>query len=297
MKKVCRFHFGSGDGIPFNMKNLALISLAFVLLSCQKIEEAPPDLGPAVSAVAIQEEFRRVEKEIDPFAAKPGDAIGLIMNVMVENPGNLQTLAVLNRIVTEKIESEESVVFKIRNQDFEVENDVAKEVRNEICTMTLTNQISYSCPSWNEEDEDESEEETIHTSPKAYLAAQYLNQVLNKRNPTVSDTDTPVERRYYGLKTAKETASPPQVVRERENCSGLSPCSIRLHHIQYDELEIYADGRTRRKRWDYAMTPDLRYLGTEGIEYQTCLTESIDYNNRPVLLKQCLFVYDLIKTP
>lgn len=273
---------------------LSLLAPCLALnLSCQKIEEADPPLGEQVSATAIQNEFRKVEQNVDPFGAKKGDALALIMNIMVENAGNVQTLGLLQREVVEHVESPTSVVYKIRNIDYTVENNTATEVRNEICTMTLTNQITYSCPSWEEED---GEEPSL--SSKAWTESRArLNKLMAQSHPAAKSDEAPIERRYYNLKTAQETILPPETVRNRENCSGLSPCSIRLHHVQFDELERYKDGRTRKKRWNYALTSDLKYLGTEGIEYQTCLSESIDYEGRPILLKQCIFVYDLIKIP
>lgn len=272
---------------------ILLILSASVILSCQKIEETDPPLGEQVSATAIQNEFRKVEQNVDPFGARKGDALALMLNVMVETPGNVQTLGLMQREVIEHNETPTAVEYKIRNIDYTVEDNTTTEVRNEICTMTLTNQITYSCPSWEEE---EGEEPSL--SAKAWTNSRsLLNKMLAQSHPAAKSEEAPIERRYYNLKTAQETITPPEAVRNRENCSGLDPCSIRLHYVQFDELERYKDGRTRRKRWDYALTSDLKYLGTEGIEYQTCLSESIDYEGRPVLLKQCLFVYDLIKIP
>lgn len=268
-----------------------LISLAISLsVSCQKITETPPKLGEQVSAKAINDELSKVDQEIDPFAAKIGDGLGMMMNVMIENPGNLQTLALYQRQVVGKAETDEGVKIKIRNTDYSVKEDTVTEVRNEVCTMTLNTRITYVCPSDEEAPEEEAQNAGLAESRKALLKSLSASQGKE-------ESEKPIEKLYYGLKTAKETITPPEVIRNRENCSGLSPCQIRLHHVQFDEVLVYKNQPRRRIRWDYALTPDLVFLGTEGIQYQICASESIEYNQRPVLLKQCLFVYDLIKTP
>gem|GEM_PF-1711582 len=277
---------------------LLLFSLCLGMLltasGCEKIAEAPPSLGDPVSAKAVQDEFSKVESQVNPFAAKKGDALMLLMNISADGPGNMQNVGMMKRIVTEKNETEEATEYKIQNVDYEFKNDQPQETRNEVCTMTLTTKITYTCPSW--------EDETKSEAPSSFEEARIrLNKLVNEKLKNSfsarasGDDDEVVERRYYGLKTAQEEVDPPQTVRDRENCSGLSPCKVHLTRIQFDEVENYASGKTVRKRWDYALTPDLIYLGTEGIDYETCLTQSMELQGRPVLIRQCLFVYDFLK--
>lgn len=266
--------------------------LALTALSCEKIKEAPPKLGPPTSATAIQDEFSKVEGHVNPIGAKVGDALALLMNISAENAENVQNLASMRREVLARTNVADGIEFQIRNKDFKIENDNVTETRNEVCVMKVTTQkITYVCPSSNPEN-------GAQQAFGGYATAQ-LDQMMKQKTAASDEDDGPVDsvidRRYYNLQTVNEQADPPQVVRERANCSGLNPCKINLTHVQFDEVERYASGKMRHKRWHYALTPDLSYLGTEGIEYQTCLSESVAIQDRPVLLKQCLFVYDLLK--
>ena len=270
------------------IKKSALFILSLTALlhtSCQKIEEKPPELGEPVSVKAIQDELSKLDGQIDPTAAKVGDKLSLLMNVMVENTANLQTLGLMTREVTERTQSSSGVEYKIRNIDYEVQDNTTTEVRNEICTMTISTEGSYTCPS------------DTPTTPTQKILMKHLDQAVQEKTKKSDQPNPVIDRRYFSLKTTPEAATPPEVVRNRPNCSGLNPCKINLHHIQYDELIRFQDGTSRRLRWNYAMTADLPYLGTEGIQYQTCVSESVNYQGRPILLKQCIFVYDLIKTP
>ncbi len=274
------------------MKASSVVLLAFVfLLGCEKIEETPPADGEPVSATAIQDEFSKVESQINPIAAKVGDSLSLLLNMSVENSENFQNFAVLQRLVLERNATAKGIDYKIQNVDHKVnEDNSTEEVRNEICTLSLSAEsITYKCPS---------DSSGPASKSMAFEKTQeQLKTLLNNKVGTMAEGDKEIDYRYYNLKTAEEVVPPPQVVQEREGCSGLSPCEIRLHHVQFLQLIRYASGKSRRLLWDYALTPDLIYLGKEGVEYKTCVSESITQDDRPYLIKQCLFVYDLIKHP
>ncbi|NCN95393.1 MAG: hypothetical protein GW917_01580 [Bdellovibrionales bacterium] len=282
-----------------NLKNqfkIAALVSAFFVVSCQKIEEELPPDGRPVSATAIQDEFSKVEKNVNPIGAKVGDSLSLLLNMSVENSENVQSFAALQRVVLERNTIDKGIEYKIQNVDYSIDKDnVAKEVRNEICTLSLTSSaITYVCPSDRKTSSSVDSPQLQWESSKIQLS-QMLKEKIAAKADGEDDSDRVVDRRYYNLKTVTETAEPPKAVRERANCSGLSPCQIQLHHLQFTELERYASGKTRRILWDYALTSDLMYLGTEGIQYKTCASESVESQGRPVLIKQCLFVYDLIK--
>ena len=277
----------------FRMIKYSLIfvcGMALSALGCTKIQESPPPLGPPTSATAIQDEFSKVESHVNPMAAKVGDALALLMNISVENSENVQNLASMQREVIARTDVADGVEYQIHNKDFTIENNAATETRSEVCVMKITTQkITYVCPSREQE----------NGAQKAFggVNSMQLDRMMRRRLAASEggQQDSVIDRRYYNLKTVNEAATPPQVVRERENCSGLNPCKINLTHVQFDEVVRYASGKMRHMRWHYALTPDLSYLGTEGIEYQTCLSESVAIEDRPVLIKQCIFVYDLLK--
>ena len=282
--------------VQHHVKIAALISSLFVV-SCQKIEEELPADGRPVSATAIQDEFSKVEKYVNPIGAKVGDSLSLLLNMFVENSENVQNFAALQRVVLERNTIDKGIEYKIQNVDYSIDKDnVAKEVRNEICTLSLTSSaITYVCPS-DRKTNSSSDSSTLQwEAAKIQVSKMLKEKVSAKADGEEGDSDRVVDRRYYNLKTVMETAEPPKVVRERANCSGLSPCQLGLHHLQFTELERYASGKTRRILWDYALTSDLMYLGTEGIQYKTCASESVESQGRPLLIKQCLFVYDLNK--
>lgn len=268
--------------------------MSLALFGCQKIEETPPSLGNQVDAQSILNEFQKIESQLNPFETREGDALGYLINVSVEGPGNVKTQGLLQREVLGRSETSEGVEYKILNKDYEIKDNVTTEVRNETCLLGLTTKITYTCPS---------DPTTSSKLAQGYLVHQKIlrEKIQNSLRAMASADDRYLDSTYYGLQVAEEQASPPDVVKNRANCSGLSPCSLHIYHIQYDELEKYASGRLQRLRWNLSLTPDLMYLGPrggfrgEGIDYSVCVSLSVDYQGRPVLLKQCIFVYDLLK--
>lgn len=259
-----------------------VLALIFILSGCQKVKEKPPAIGSEVSAESISLEFDKIYRQIDPFETKVGDLLFYISNRKIEQQTESLVLGTLGREVT-NIEPLDNGGFKmtIRTVDFQYnyESEQLEKIRDENCILQLSTQLTYDCPS-------DTEEQAMLVKSTPFIQ----KAVIQEENPLVWV-------KYYGLETSQATVTPPERIRNNPNCSGLSPCQINLTYIRYDIVAKYQDGTTRRFRVDRSVTPDLRYMGPDGIDYETCLSTSVDVQGRPVFLRDCTFLGDLVKNP
>lgn len=272
------------------MIHLTLSGLMVALLiftGCEKISEKPPELGEEVSGEAINNAFDKVLGEINPMETRAGDHLFYVTNRRLEQQENSLTIGTLDRTVKTVEDLERGIRITIHTVDHEYNYEQSRlvKVRDEDCVLELSSKITYSCPS---------DEET-----KSSFEQQNLEKIrkFNTNNVEAQDENPIISAKYYNLQTLEKTIPAPNWLSEKPNCAGLSPCQLSLTYIQYDIVAKYRDGSLRRFHIDRSITPNLRYMGPDGIDYETCLSTSIDYQGRPIFLRDCTFLGDLVKKP
>ena len=267
------------------------------LLGCIKAKEEPADLGPEVSPDSID---LALSKAINGAYLDP--AVGQYTTYSI----------------TRRLETEEQVkvmgATKVEVMDKVEDPATPDEVKFNLRIIKSTLLPDYT--SW---ETTQTEEPLILKKGNSTTAAvdsilamhEKSNPAFRMRGPAIANSSgsvsaaaKPIRRSYHRLRETNAEIDPPQGIKNRPGCGGLSPCKIPVHYVQYDLVEWYSDSEFRKLNFDLGFSSATPYLPFgqrdsidrfNGLLITNCVAFQAQVTGRTVFVRDCSSIEDLQK--
>lgn len=245
------------------LATLTLMVLSLSLLSCNKGKETEGDFGQEVSDKDLSKVISKATSKLDPTRIKVGQSVSHIVSLRVENSERFRPMmwdrnTVLSKEVTPQYYR---YIVKVEEKDLSVEPNEEK---------VYEDVIEYS------------------TAPEITKSFRELTQIgeFSKASLTKS---IPTQVKYYNMKEYPLTLSVPEAVGARPNCGDMLDCKMNVHHLEFDEVTWYSDGRVQKIRWLYEISPEVPFLANITT---VCASQLIDWEGSRVYVRNCRYAVD-----
>lgn len=282
---------------PFNgSRALMVVHLVLVLLlpfmltqmsGCQGDKEVLPlNLGPEVTAEAIDEAVGEPLADTDPASIALGEAYVVSETQELGGGAAFAVLSDTSQTVIEREETASEILFTVVEHKQRYINGEVQKTSTEIPfriekANAILNRTSAEVES--------TAMYTLRSEVQSMLRARTsreLLQSLRDSKATLTTAASNVRVTYHGLKVSVVKQAPPALVQQQPNCLGIPNCQITVHHVSFD-MVFWEDGKPDRVHWDLKMSPEVPYLAGMLDKCVTGLaTLSGDQGN--ILVKQCL---------
>lgn len=123
-----------------------------------------------------------------------------------------------------------------------------------------------------------------------FIANSSFYEIFQNSVPIfLTNEQEPVRESYHDLSVTQEIQSPPLLVRERENCSGIPNCQLKVTKVQYDYVLWYPDQSFQKIQIVREFSTDAPVFGSE---ISFCFSTLVPHENRTVFIRQCDRVVD-----
>lgn len=101
---------------------------------------------------------------------------------------------------------------------------------------------------------------------------------------------------YHNLAVSKGTVAPPTDGAQRPGCGGLSPCSLPVTFVSYDEVRWYPSGDYDKFHFDFAFTNKLPYMAQAfGVMLTGCVAQHVPIGEFRYYVRDCQYLVDYKK--
>lgn len=256
-------------GLDLSMKKVLQIStllfFCFTILSCNKGKETEGDFGQEYDEADLNKVISKAVQNLDPSKMKKDESVSHIVNLRVENSERFKPMMWDRSTILARSETAETLTFhlKVEEKDMSVEPPEEK---------TYEDVIEYK-----------------KTSPAALTKMYGELAAMNHNGVRMATAAKPTKIKYYNLKDYPLVLDAPEAVSKRPNCIGLQDCKINVHHLEFDEVTWYNDGKVIKVRWTYEISPDVPYLANMTT---VCAAQLIDYEGSRVYVRNCRYAVD-----
>lgn len=246
---------------------LATILLSLTLLSCNKGKESEGDFGVEANEGELTKAISKAVGQLDPTQMKKDQSVSHIVSLRVENSERFRPMMWDRTTILARSDKPNALVYNIlvEEKDMSVDPVEEKTYEDEII-------IEKTAP--------------ITSLTKANEDLTVINQSDIK---TTSSSGKPKQVKYYNLKDYPLVMDAPEAVKNRPNCGGLKDCKFNVHHLEFDEVTWYTDGKVIKIKWTYEISPDVPYLANMTT---VCAAQLIDYEGSRVYVRNCRYAVD-----
>ncbi len=263
--------------IIHSVLSFCLLLLVFSLVSCKKAKEERVLLEGEVSVQEVENALGKALQGATLEHLRAGQTATYEVNMRIESSEDVRLLSKIEYLIKpHPITSDEPIEPQFRkflrmstSWDYTVDPP-RKEVLEK----------SISLP-----------ESTIS------LLGRSLESTLSFSSFHLTTSSTPIVRRtYHRLRTFTQLEGPPQSVRSRPDCGGLSPCQIRTTTVEYDEANWFSEKDYKILQYQYVISTDPPYLDDAvGLLVRACLGLYVDIDTRNVYVRECQILTDFQK--
>jgi hypothetical protein len=241
---------------------LATPIVVLLLTGCLKGQARPGVLGPEVSAEQVN---AALQKQMNSG-----------------NLGNMKVGQYVDFAVTQRIEGED-FDSPVGSRHVEVINR-----QDDATTATFTMRITQDALQSNGSNQTVVTEDSITLKKTSSLSAQGLAANVNAAADSQKTT-------FHNLAESDGVMDPPDSVKNRAGCGGMSSCSLNVHYLQFD-MAVWSDATNYQKiSFDFAFSTQSPYLpyGSDfnqltGLLIQDCRSTYIPIpNSIPVYVRSC----------
>lgn len=267
------------------LKQTAIIfSLSFFILSCGIDEptQSTKSLGQQANPDDIQKALDTALSEVDVLTLNKDDYVYYEENYRVELGGIIRQADLLRQLkLIEDLEGEVRYTF---HQLLALYNASGNEVV------------------------DESESEVVFNIPKSTSPSQLSSMSFQDEDGELPDGcfEEPKESngikydclRYYNFEFTRGQQSPPQLARERENCSNIPSCQLRTYTLKFEIAKFYKQRLVDREIHHVVLSPDIPFMLPDmGIlpSLSYCVSKVLNTDERSYFVNFCTVLRDLYR--
>lgn len=199
-----------------------------LLLSCMKAKPVKEDLGPEVPPSAINDALSRMMQQSSLNKLAVGQYLDYTTTRRIENDDSTTTLGERRvEVIDRQNTSTDQSVYTLRITD-----------TNRDQTGNFSSVVS----------EDSIQLDTSGSSSSTSAANILSNSEFMKTYVRALDSSAPTAQRisYYHLNESDGVIDAPPSVAARAGCSGLNPCNIPVHYVQF-EMVLWQDAINYQK--------------------------------------------------
>lgn len=243
-----------------------LMVTSLVLVSCKQAKERREDLGPEYTGEQITDALLKITDKADISKIAVGQNVEYSHTRRIENA---ETVINMGARMVQAIERTEGIdATKIALMIQELQRDGAGKFATKV-----------------------SEEEYLIAKPTA--ASMSFGMALARDVRTMATGGTG-KVTFHHLKQNDAIIDPPLAIKQRSDCGGLNPCSLRVHYVQF-EMVLWQDDRNYQKiSFDFGFslqTPFLPY-GRDfelfnGVLINDCRSTYVPIESRTVYVRDC----------
>lgn len=250
-----------------------------VMLGCKKAKAFKEDLGPEVSGQAIDDALGKAVQGANFDYIRVGQFISYSSNRRLEAEETTINLGNRRIEVTNRQDSADGTQatfnLQITKSDRMGDGGFETVIFEEPLVLNVS---SFSAALGN----------VRPTSEKA-LRAQVLRAMA----------DTPERVSYHHLRESSAVIDPPDAVKNRVGCGGLSPCKIPVNYIQFDMVIWKSTTEYQKIALDFAFSTVTPYLPFgesfdqfNGLMITDCRSTYVPIESRTVYVRDCLSIDD-----
>lgn len=252
---------------------LLMSALLTLTSSCEK-EKKESGLGPQAQASDINAAQNKSIGKLNPYTVQKGQLIHKIETQEIITPqGPIKSVA--KETTTEVTDVEDFTDAKLLTTlkkvlDYTDKDKFVYEVKNVFALAPEQKSLST---------------EIAQKTAQTFEVHPYATH----RKVTESEIEGVS---FHNLRESEVVMVPPELVKESEDCRGLSPCEIKSDLITYDIVFHLSDGSTQKHQLEWFISANVPFFA--GILKQ-CATTLVPIENARVLVKQCTEVVDFNK--
>jgi hypothetical protein len=104
------------------------------------------------------------------------------------------------------------------------------------------------------------------------------------------------DRTYHNLEVSRGTVEPPADGASRPNCGGLSPCSLPVTYVSYDEIRWYGENDHDTFHFSFIFTNRLPYMAQAfGVMLSGCVAQHVPIGEFRYYVRDCQYLIDYKK--
>jgi hypothetical protein len=249
-----------------------LVFASLILVSCKQAKERREDLGPEYSGDQISDALLKATDKADISKIAVGQNVQYSHTRRIENA---ETVINMGARIVEAIER--------------TDEDSATKIALMISEATRQNDGKFATKV--------TEDEYLIAKPGAMSFGMALAQDVRTMATGAAGKIT-----FHHLKESDAVVDPPLEVKQRGDCGGLKPSSMRVHYVQF-EMVVWQDDKNYQKiSFDFGFSLESPYLpyGNDfelfnGVLINDCRSTYVPIESRTVYVRDCFNLEDFKK--
>lgn len=261
--------------------SLLLPLLIFLLSGCDNkdVVDKKPSLGPEVKVEEVAQAIQSGIGNQSLNHLNVGDAALYELNQKVETGGTFKVAEVITYL-REKNESAEDYIELVFSQQRTNFNGTDSEQEAEKDIVRSIEKIKEATAAAE-----------IHSLAEKALPLPLFEQLIK---PTAQKLT------LHDLSISQEVRDPPERIKEKSDCGGLSPCQLQVTHITFDMAFWENDTQWSKAEIQLSLSPSLPMLDNirENLfgwlpSLSVCINEQVQGQKRKYFLRTCSVLRDL----